>query len=148
MLFPEKRKSMNWLAIVVALLTIVAIVLIALKPEVPAPFTGEPTDYSGFMYVVLIGGVLSLLAFFLMKFLGEDTAAICLWGALAILILSVNLGWLDPIGFTPFTKDPIANLRTMILGGVLMVYSYFAPGALAMWLIGLGLTVALYFFKD
>jgi len=85
-LFPDKRKSMNWLAIVVALLTIVAIALIALKPEVPAPFSGEPTDYSGFMYVVLIGGVLALLAFFLMKFLGEDTAAICLWGALAILI--------------------------------------------------------------
>ncbi len=39
-------------------------------------------------------------------------------GALAILVFSVHLGWLDPIGYTPFTKDPMANLRTMILPGI------------------------------
>jgi hypothetical protein len=77
---------MNWLAIIVAILTIVAILLIALKPDVPAPFTGELTNYSSYIYILLIGGALVLLAFFLMKFLGEDTAAINLWGALGILI--------------------------------------------------------------
>lgn len=38
-----------------------------------------------------------------------------LTGALAILVLSVKLGWLDPIGWTPLTENPMANVKTLIL---------------------------------
>jgi peptide/nickel transport system permease protein len=36
-------------------------------------------------------------------------------GILLILLFSLKLGILPPSGYIPFTKDPIANLRLMIL---------------------------------
>ncbi len=36
-------------------------------------------------------------------------------GILLIMLFSLTLGWLPPSGYVPFTVDPIANLKLMIL---------------------------------
>jgi len=86
MLFPDKKKSLNWMTIVVTALLVVAVVLVVVKPVVAHPWTGEDTSFTGFIYVILIGSALVLLARFLLRYLGEDTALINLWGALGIVI--------------------------------------------------------------
>lgn len=36
----------------------------------------------------------------------------------------------------------------MVLGGALMVYPYLVDGALLLWLVGAGLTVGLFLWRD
>jgi len=53
------------------------------------------------------------------------------------------------IGFVAFRigkRD--ARFEALGLGTALMLYSYFMPNAMMTWLVGAGLTVALYFFND
>ena len=53
------------------------------------------------------------------------------------------------IGFVAFAYGKKQTLfKPMILGIVLMVYPYFISNAIALWVIGILLTVALYFFRD
>ena len=86
MLFPDRRKSLSTLTWLVGVLVLAAIGIILASPVIPHPWTGEQTNYLPWVWVVVIGGVLALAARFLMKPLGEDTAAINLWGALGIII--------------------------------------------------------------
>jgi len=41
-------------------------------------------------------------------------------GVLLILVFSVQLRWLPASGFTPFTEDPVQNLRTLILPSIVI----------------------------
>ncbi len=86
MLFPDRRKSLSTLTWLVGVLVLAAIGIIVLGPVVMHPWTGEEIPRMPWVWVVVIGGVLALAARFLMKPLGEDTAAINLWGALGIII--------------------------------------------------------------
>jgi hypothetical protein len=86
MLFPDRRKSLNTLTWLVGVLVLAAIGIIVFGPVVMHPWTGEEIPRMPWAWVVVIGGVLALAARFLMKPLGEDTAAINLWGALGIII--------------------------------------------------------------
>jgi hypothetical protein len=86
MLFAARKKSLSTLTWVVGILVLLAIGIILLSPVIPHPWTGEATNYMPYVWVVLIAGILALAARFLMKPLGEDTAAINLWGALGIII--------------------------------------------------------------
>ena len=53
------------------------------------------------------------------------------------------------IGFVAFVYGKRNTLwRTMAIGIVLMAYPYFFSGMLALYLIGIALTVALYFWRD
>ncbi len=53
------------------------------------------------------------------------------------------------IGFVAFTYGRReGRYQTMVLGGVMMGYTYFTPNATATCLVGIGLTVVLYFFRD
>ena len=53
------------------------------------------------------------------------------------------------IGFVAFSYGKKrSELKMMGLGGCLMVYTFFVPNALWTWLVGLGLTTALWFFRD
>jgi hypothetical protein len=53
------------------------------------------------------------------------------------------------IGFWAFTYGRrTARFQFVALGGALMAYSYFTPGAAATWLVGAGLTGALYYLRD
>jgi peptide/nickel transport system permease protein len=40
------------------------------------------------------------------------------FGVLLILVFAVTLGWLPPIGYTPFTEDPVQFFRYLILPAV------------------------------
>jgi len=52
------------------------------------------------------------------------------------------------IGFVAFIYGKkIASFRPMVIGIVLMVYPYFISGTLFLYLIGIVLTVALYFWR-
>ena len=86
MLFPDRRKSLSTLTWLVGVLVLAAIGIIVFGPVVMHPWTGEQIPRMPWVWVVVIGGVLALAARFLMKPLGEDTAAINLWGALGIII--------------------------------------------------------------
>lgn len=53
------------------------------------------------------------------------------------------------IGYWAFTYGRrTERFHVMALGGVLMAYSYFTPGAVSTWLVGAGLTGALYYLRD
>lgn len=52
------------------------------------------------------------------------------------------------VGFVAITYGKrTGNMRQMMLGGLLMVYSYFTNTAMT-YVIGAGLTAALYIFKE
>ncbi len=86
LLFPNRRQSLNTLTWIVAALTLVARAIVLIRPVVPHPFTGEETNFTGFAWVILIGGVLALGARWVLARYGPDVAAINVWGALGILI--------------------------------------------------------------
>jgi peptide/nickel transport system permease protein len=44
-------------------------------------------------------------------------------GILLILLFSVNLGWIPPSGYVPFTTSPLQNLELMILPSVTIAAS-------------------------
>lgn len=53
------------------------------------------------------------------------------------------------IGFVAFAYGKkTQRFRVMAMGGVLMVFPYFVSGAAMMWLVGAGLTAALYYYRD
>lgn len=53
------------------------------------------------------------------------------------------------IGFAAFVYGKKNNfLRPMIIGIALMAYPYFFSGTLGLYLIGLALTAALYFWRE
>ena len=43
-----------------------------------------------------------------------------------VLVFSFNLKWLPPVGYTPFTEDPIQNLKTMILPAISLALPFMA----------------------
>ena len=43
-----------------------------------------------------------------------------------VLIFSFNLKWLPPVGYTPFSEDPIQNLKTMILPAISLAMPFMA----------------------
>jgi peptide/nickel transport system permease protein len=43
-----------------------------------------------------------------------------------VLVFSFNLRWLPPVGYTPFTEDPVQNLRTMILPAISLAMPFMA----------------------
>jgi hypothetical protein len=53
------------------------------------------------------------------------------------------------IGFVAFTYGKReGRFQTMVLGIVLMAYTYVSPSTTVTWVIGGALTLALYFFHD
>jgi peptide/nickel transport system permease protein len=43
-----------------------------------------------------------------------------------VLIFSFKLKWLPPVGYTPFTEDPVQNLKTMILPAISLALPFMA----------------------
>lgn len=43
-----------------------------------------------------------------------------------VLIFSFRLKWLPPVGYTPFTEDPLQNLKTMILPAISLALPFMA----------------------
>jgi uncharacterized membrane protein len=85
-LFADRRKALNTFTWIVAGLTLIALALIIIRPVVQDPFGSAERNFFGFVWVMLIGGVLALGARWVLARFGEDVAAISVWGALGILI--------------------------------------------------------------
>jgi len=87
MLFADKKRSLNFLTILVAVLIAVASALIYLNPRVPGPWTGEIEDFSFWAWAFIIGGVVVIVGrFILERFTTIDLAAVNIWGTLGIIV--------------------------------------------------------------
>lgn len=64
----------------------------------------------------------------------------------AALLGSILFGSIGFIAFIYGKKNSM--FRPMLIGIVLMIYPYFFQGTVLMYLIGAGLTAALYFFRE
>jgi uncharacterized membrane protein len=86
MLFADKRRSLNFLTGLVAVLIIIVAALVFINPQVPGPWTGEIEDFSFWAWAFLIGGVVVIVGRFILERSSVDLAAINLWGTLGIII--------------------------------------------------------------
>jgi hypothetical protein len=86
MLFAGKKRSLNFLAGLVAVLIIITAALIFFNPRVPGPWTGEIEDFSFWAWAFIIGGVVVIVGRFVLERVSVDLAAINLWGTLGIII--------------------------------------------------------------
>lgn len=70
------------------------------------------------------------------------TAGFSLWGMVGGLLFGA-------IGFVAFVYGKKnAEFRPMVIGALLMGYPYFVRGTVALYLVGVVLTSALYFFRE
>ncbi|MGC9396021.1 MAG: ECF transporter S component [Anaerolineae bacterium] len=86
MLFADKKRSLNFLTILVGVLMLIAVVIIFINPEVPGPWTGEIEDFSFWAWAFLIGGAVVIAGRFVLERFSVDLAAVNLWGTLGIII--------------------------------------------------------------
>ena len=49
-----------------------------------------------------------------------------LLATILVLVFSFELRWLPPVGYTPFTEDPVQNLKTMILPAISLAMPFMA----------------------
>jgi uncharacterized membrane protein len=86
LLFADKKRSLNFLTILVAILIAITAVLIFVNPRVPGPWTGEIEDFSFWAWAFIIGGVVVIALRFVLERFSVDLAAVNLWGTLGIII--------------------------------------------------------------
>lgn len=86
MLFSDKKRSLNFLTILVGVLMVIAVALIFINPQVLGPWTGEIEDFSFWAWAFIIGAAVVIASRFLLEHYGVDMAAINLWGTLGIII--------------------------------------------------------------
>ena len=86
MLFADKKRSLNFLTILVAVLIVVTAALVFLNPQVIGPWTGEIEDFSFWAWAFIIGGVVVIAGRFVLERINVDLAAVNLWGTFGIII--------------------------------------------------------------
>lgn len=86
MLFADKKRSLNFLTIVVAVLVVVVAAIIFINPRVVGPWTGEIEDFSFWAWAFLVGGIVVIGGRFLLERVNEDLAAVNIWGSLGIIL--------------------------------------------------------------
>jgi hypothetical protein len=129
-LFANKKRSLNFLTGLVAVLTILAAVLVFLNPQVTGPFSGELEDFSFWAWAFIIGGVVVIAGRFLLERVSVDLAAINLWGTLGIIIgigfASLADIWINGYSFATAIIGEFAPaagpniLNSMILSPILL----------------------------
>jgi uncharacterized membrane protein len=85
LLFADKKRSLNFLTILVAVLVAITAILIFVNPRVPGPWTGEIEDFSFWAWAFIIGGVVVIVLRFILERVSVDLAAVNLWGTLGII---------------------------------------------------------------
>ncbi len=85
MLFVDKKRSLNFLTILVAAFVLITAVLIWINPQVPGPWTGELEDFSFWAWAFIVGGVVVVALRFILERFSVDLAAVNLWGTLGII---------------------------------------------------------------
>lgn len=86
LLFANKKQSLNFLTLLVAILIAIAAALIFINPQVVGPWTGEIEDFSFWAWAFIIGGVVVIVGRFLLERASVDLAAVNIWGTLGIMI--------------------------------------------------------------
>ncbi len=86
MLFVDKRRSLQFLTVLVAVLIVVAAGLVFLNPQVVGPWTGEIEDFSFWAWAFIVGGVVVIAGRFLLEQASVDLAAVNIWGTLGIIV--------------------------------------------------------------
>ncbi|MFW6135697.1 MAG: ECF transporter S component [Chloroflexota bacterium] len=86
LLFASKRRSLNFLVIVVAVLIGITAALILINPEVPGPWTGELENFRLWAWIFIIGGIVVIASRFVLEQFSVDLAAVNLWGTLGIIV--------------------------------------------------------------
>jgi uncharacterized membrane protein len=130
MLFADKKRSLNFLTGLVAVLIIIAAGLVFLNPRVPGPWTGEIEDFSFWAWAFIIGGVVVIAGRFVLERVSVDLAAINLWGTLGIIIgigfAAIADIWVNGYGFATAIIGEFAPaagpniLNSMILSPILL----------------------------
>jgi uncharacterized membrane protein len=86
MLFADKKRSLNFLTGLVAVLIVIAAALIFINPRVIGPWTGEIEDFSFWAWAFIVGGVVVIAGRFILERVSVDLAAVNIWGTLGIII--------------------------------------------------------------
>lgn len=85
MLFANKRRSLNFLTILVGVLVIIVAAAILLSPNVVGPWSGEIENFSFWAWAFIIGGIGVIALRFLLERIDIDLAAVNIWGTLGII---------------------------------------------------------------
>jgi len=86
LLFANKRRGLNALTVVVAVLVVIAAAIILINPVIPDPWTGEDTNFGLWAWLFLIGGAVVIAGRFLLERVSVELAAVNIWGTLGIII--------------------------------------------------------------
>lgn len=130
MLFIDKRRSLNFLTGLVAVLILIAAALVFINPQVIGPWTGQIEDFSFWAWAFIIGGVVVIGGRFLLERIDVDLAAINLWGTLGIIIgigfAAISDIWINGYSFATAVIGEFAPaagpniLNSMILSPILL----------------------------
>lgn len=86
LLFINKRRSLNFLTILVAVLILLTAGLIFINPEVVGPWTGEIESFRLWAWIFMVGGAVVIASRFVLERFSVDLAAVNLWGTLGIIV--------------------------------------------------------------
>jgi uncharacterized membrane protein len=130
MLFADKKRSLNFLTGLVAVLILIAAGLIFANPRVIGPWTGEIEDFSFWAWAFIIGGVVVIAGRFVLERVSVDLAAVNLWGTLGIIIgigfAAISDIWINGYSFATAIIGEFAPaagpniLNSMILTPILL----------------------------
>ena len=130
MLFADKKRSLNFLTILVAVLTVLIAAIVFINPKVIGPWTGEIEDFSFWAWAFIIGGIVVIVGRFVLERINVDLAAVNLWGTLGIIIgigfASIADIWVNGYSFATAIIGEFAPaagpniLNSMILAPILL----------------------------
>jgi len=130
MLFADKKRSLNFLTGLVAVLIAITAILVFLNPRVPGPWTGEIEDFSFWAWAFIVGGVVVIAGRFVLEQASVDLAAINLWGTLGIIVgigfAALSDIWINGYSFATAIIGEFAPaagpniLNSMILSPILL----------------------------
>jgi len=86
LLFANKRRSLDFLTILVGVLIVITAALIFINPEVIGPWTGEMENFSLWAWIFIVGGVVVIASRFILERFSVDLAAVNVWGTLGIIV--------------------------------------------------------------
>ncbi len=86
MLFADKKRSLNFLTGLVAVLIVIVAALVFINPKAVGPWTGEIEDFSFWAWAFIVGGIVVIAGRFVLERVSVDLAAVNLWGTLGIII--------------------------------------------------------------
>lgn len=86
MLFADKKRSLNFLTILVGVLVLIVTAAILISPNVVGPWTGEIENFSFWAWAFILGGIGVIALRFVLERTNVDLAAVNIWGTLAIIV--------------------------------------------------------------